>query len=71
MSLQAIARRLKIEINRAGPVIWMQALKTGILLASETGAYEEFFTATVNEYDDLKYNRREIEENLLRRRRYA
>ncbi len=35
------------------------------------GAYEEFFAATVNEYDDLKYNRREIEENLLRRRHYA
>jgi len=35
------------------------------------GAYEEFFTATVNEYDDLKYIRREIEENLLRRRHYA
>jgi len=71
MSLQAIARRLNIEINRAGPVIRMQALKTGILLVSEKGAYEEFFTATVNEYDDLKYNRREIEENLLRRRHYA
>jgi len=60
-----------VVLDRAGPVIRMQALKTGILLASEKGAYEEFFTATVNEYDDLKYNRREIEESLLRRRHYA
>jgi len=60
-----------VVLDRAGPVIRMQALKTGILLASEKGAYEEFFVATVNEYDDLKYNRREIEESLLRRRHYA
>ncbi len=60
-----------VVLDRAGPVIRMQALKTGILLVSEKGAYEEFFTATVNEYDDLKYNRREIEESLLSRRHYA
>jgi len=40
-------------------------------LHAEKGAYEQFFVSTVKEYDDLKYCRREIEENILRRRLYA
>ena len=60
-----------VVLNSAGPVMKMQALKTGILLYAERGAYEQFFVSTINEYDDLKYCRREIEENILRRRLYA
>ena len=60
-----------IVLDSVGPVMKMQVLKTGILLHAEKGAYEQFFVSTVNEYDDLKYCRREIEENILRRRLYA
>ena len=60
-----------VVLDSVGPVMKMQALKTGILLHAEKGAYEQFFVSTVNEYDDLKYCRREIEENILRRRLYA
>ena len=60
-----------VVLDSAGPVMKMQALKTGILLYAERGAYEQFFVSTINEYDDLKYCRREIEENILRRRLYA
>ncbi|WP_286974203.1 type VII toxin-antitoxin system MntA family adenylyltransferase antitoxin [Acetomicrobium sp. UBA5826] len=60
-----------VVLDSVGPVMKMQALKTGILLRAEKGAYEQFFVSTVNEYDDLKYCRREIEENILRRRLYA
>ncbi len=60
-----------VVLDNIGPVMKMQALKTGILLHAEEGAYEQFFVSTVNEYDDLKYCRREIEENILRRRLYA
>ena len=60
-----------VVLDSVGPVMKMQVLKTGILLHAEKGAYEQFFVSTVNEYDDLKYCRREIEENILRRRLYA
>jgi len=60
-----------VVLDTAGPVIKMQALKTGILLCAAEGTYEDFFVATINEYDDLKYLRREAEEGVLRRRIYA
>ncbi len=60
-----------VVLNTAGPVIKMQALKTGVVLYSRDNAYEDFFVRTLNEYDDLKYYRREIEENILRGRLYA
>jgi len=60
-----------VALDTAGPVIKMQALKTGVLLRAAEGAYEDFFVATINEYDDLKYLRREAEESILRRRIYA
>jgi len=60
-----------VVLDTAGPVIKMQALKTGVLLRAAEGAYEDFFVATINEYDDLKYLRREAEESILRRRIYA
>lgn len=60
-----------IVLNIAGPVIRMQTLKTGILIYKEQDAYGTFFTRTINEYDDLKYFRKDIEENILRGRIYA
>ena len=60
-----------VILNEAGPIIRMQALKTGIRLRAEKGAYEDFFVRTVNEYDDLKQIRAPIEEAVLRRKIYA
>ena len=60
-----------VVLDSVGPVMKMQVLKTGILLHAEKGAYEQFFVSTVNEYDDLKYYRREIEEGILRRRHFT
>lgn len=73
---EALALLLEKEIdlvllNLAGPVIRMQALKSGKLLYSERGAYEEFFARTLNEYSDLKYFRKEAEEKILGRKIYA
>lgn len=60
-----------VVLDTAGPVIKMQALRNGILLHSTKNAYENFFSETINEYDDLKFFRRGIEESVLRRRIYA
>jgi len=60
-----------VVLNDAGPIIRMQALKTGIRLRAEKGAYEDFFVRTVNDYDDLKQIRAPIEEAVLRRKIYA
>lgn len=60
-----------VLLDDASPIIRMQVLKKGILLIRRESAYEEFFTRTVNEYDDLKYQRREIEKNLEKGRIYA
>jgi len=73
---EALTLLLKKEVdlvllNLAGPVIRMQALKTGKILYHEKGAYEEFFTRTLNEYTDLKYFRKEAEEKILGRRIHA
>lgn len=71
--LSALLRREAdlVVLNDAGPIIRMQALKTGIRLFSQKNAYEEFFVRTLNEYDDLKRLRAPIEEAVLRRRIYA
>jgi predicted nucleotidyltransferase len=61
-----------VALNTASPVIKMQILSKGaLLLDKDRRAYHEFFVKTVNEYDDLKRNRKEIEENILRGRIYA
>ena len=60
-----------VLLNLAGPVIRMQALKTGKVLYGEKGAYEEFFTRTLNEYTDLKHFRKEAEEKIMGRKIYA
>jgi hypothetical protein len=60
-----------VILNEAGPVICKQALKTGILLLSRNCSYENFFTKTINDYDDLKYYRRDVEKNILEGKIYA
>lgn len=60
-----------VVLNTAGPIIKMQALKTGILIYRTKNTYEDFFTRTLYEYEDLKYYRQEIEKNILGGRIYA
>lgn len=61
-----------VVLNTAAPVIKMQILKKGRLLyMRERRAYNKFFVTTVREYDDLKRNRKEIEDNILKGRIYA
>jgi len=61
-----------VILNNASPVIRMQVLKKGVLLSKKDDAvYNDFFVRTVKEYDDLKYTRREEEENILKGRIYA
>jgi predicted nucleotidyltransferase len=61
-----------VVLNSASPVIKMQVLKKGNLLINKARkVYNAFFVNTVNEYDDLKRTRKEIEENILRGRIYA
>lgn len=61
-----------VVLNNAMPVVRMQVLKKGrLLLNRDTRAYNDFFVNTVKEYDDLKRNRKEVEEKILRGRIYA
>ena len=61
-----------VVLNTAAPVIKMQILKKGrLLIGKGRRAYHEFFVTTVKEYDDLKRNRKEIEDNILKGRVYA
>jgi len=61
-----------VVLNTASPIIRMQVLKKGtLLIKKEPRAYHEFFMNTVKEYDDLKRNRKEIEDKILRGRIYA
>jgi uncharacterized protein len=61
-----------VILNSASPIIRMQVLKKGVLLINrDPSVYNHFFVDTLNAYDDLKRNRREIEENILKGRIYA
>lgn len=61
-----------VVLNSASPVIKMQVLKKGnLLINKDRKVYNAFFVNTVNEYDDLKRNRKEVEDNILRGRIYA
>ncbi|MBM4147379.1 MAG: nucleotidyltransferase domain-containing protein [Nitrospira sp.] len=61
-----------VVLNTASPIIRMQVLKKGTLLAQkDQRAYHDFFVNTVKEYDDLKRNRKDIEDKILRGRIYA
>ena len=58
-------------LNTASPIIKMQVLRYGLLVMRDKRAYNDFFVSTLKEYYDLKYLRKEIEENLLKGRIYA
>ena len=58
-------------LNTASPIIKMQVLRYGLLVMRDERAYNDFFVSTLKEYYDLKYLRKEIEENLLKGRIYA
>lgn len=60
-----------LTLNTASPIIKMQVLRYGLLVKTDKRAYNDFFVSTLREYYDLKYLRREIEENLLKGRIYA
>lgn len=70
---ETIGREVDIVVlNNSSPVIRMQVLKNGKLIKSiDNASYNNFFVRTVKEYDDLKYVRKEAEENILRGRIYA
>jgi uncharacterized protein len=55
-----------IYLNQASPILRMQVLKNGILVfVTDQRLYSEFFTDTINQYDDLKRVRRASEEGIL------
>ena len=58
-------------LNTASPVLKMQVLKYGLPIKKDRRIYNDFYVNTLNEYDDLKYFRKEIEDNILRGRIYA
>jgi len=60
-----------VILNTASPIIKMQVLRYGLLVMRDKRAYNDFFVSTLKEYYDLKYLRKEIEENLLKGRIYA
>jgi predicted nucleotidyltransferase len=61
-----------VTLNSASPIIKMQILKKGVLLINrDARVYNKFFVDTVMAYDDLKQNRKEIEDNILKGRIYA
>ena len=60
-----------LTLNTASPIIKMQVLRYGVLVKRDKRTYNDFFVSTFNEYNDLKYLRKEIEENLLKGRIYA
>jgi hypothetical protein len=60
-----------VTLNTASPIIKMQVLRYGLLVKRDKRAYNDFFVSTIREYHDLKYLRKEIEENLLKGRIYA
>ena len=60
-----------LTLNTASPIIRMQVLRYGLLVKRDKRTYNDFFVSTFNQYIDLKYLRKEIEENLLKGRIYA
>ena len=61
-----------VDLHKVSPVIKMQVLKNGRLLINRNPrAYNDFYVTAVNEYDDLKRVRKEIERKILRGRTNA
>lgn len=72
----ALSKHTKREIdllvlNDASPVIRMQVLKKGHLLIKSTPYYENYFTRTIEDYEDLKIVRKGIENQILKGKIYA
>lgn len=58
-----------VVLNQASPILGYQALKYGErLLTQDSRAVHAFFVRTLNEYFDLKQNRRVIEQALHKTR---
>ncbi|HHN64179.1 MAG TPA: hypothetical protein ENK09_02310 [Nitrospirae bacterium] len=73
-TLSGIAKREAdiVVLNDSSPIIRMQVLKKGRLIKKiNDSVYNDFFTRTIKEYDDLKRIRKEQEKNILRGRIYA
>jgi len=60
-----------VILNTASPVLKMRILRYGLMIKKDQRTYNDFYVNTLNEYDDLKYFRKEIEDNILRGRIYA
>jgi len=60
-----------VILNTASPVLKMQVLRYGLMIKKDQRTYNDFYVNTLNEYDDLKYFRKEIEDNILSGRIYA
>lgn len=59
-------------LNDSSPIIRMQVLKNGKLIKRKDDViYNNFYVKTVKEYDDLKYIRKEAEDNILKGKIYA
>jgi len=54
-----------LVLNTASPIIRTQVLKYGRLIKKDSKVYNDFFVRTLNEYNDLKYLRREAENSIL------
>lgn len=73
-SISMIAKRETdiAVLNDSSPILRMQVIKKGkVIKKSNNSLYNEFFTKTIKEYDDLKMIRKEQEKNILRGRLYA
>ena len=58
-----------VVLNNASPILGYQVLKHGErLLVRDRRAFNAFFVRTLNEYFDLKQNRRVIEQSLQKAR---
>jgi predicted nucleotidyltransferase len=70
---ELLGREIDIAVlNNTSPIIRMQVLKKGTLILNLNRClYNKFFVNTVNEYDDLKRTRKDIEDRILRGRIYA
>jgi predicted nucleotidyltransferase len=70
---ELLGREIDIAVlNNISPIIRMQVLKKGTLILNLNRClYNKFFVNTVNEYDDLKRTRKDIEDKILRGRIYA
>jgi len=61
-----------VILNQASPILRMQVLKNGVIIdRGDSTDYCEFFTDTIQQYEDLKRIRRASEENILKGGIYA